>query len=212
MSRSLARKIATISALTAWAVLGSTRARAEDALGDKRVTQVSVQKNDIAGAVLALALDTGVPIGVEVLAGPGEEFDVTAAGSTLGTELNKLVRNDPRYQWKQIGKAIDIFPKDEPDFVFDVPVDHFELKDGFPAQMIQELLRDPAVAAHLAKAKVTAGTWVAGSASRQRASVNIEKATFRRALNDIVVAVGRSGWTAFHQRQADVDYLWFQLW
>jgi hypothetical protein len=181
-------------------------------LGDKRVTQVSVQKNDIAGAVLALALDTGVPIGVEVLAGPGEEFDVTAAGSTLGTELNKLVRNDPRYQWKQIGKAIDIFPKDEPDFVFDVPVDHFESKDGFPVQMIQELLRDPAVAARLAKAKVTAGTWVAGSASRQRASVNIEKATFRRALNDIVVAVGRSGWTAFHQRQADVDYLWFQLW
>jgi hypothetical protein len=211
MLPSPARKIVIISTITAFALVRPNYAQQSPA--DKLVTGVTLEKKPFLSVVMALAADTSVPIGVEVLAGEeNREMDINATESKLGIELDKLVHADPRYEWKQMGKVINIFPKNGPKSVFDVLIDHFESKNALPIQMVQEIMREPAVATYLSKRRITPATWVTGSVPLERSSVIVQKATLREALDEILVATHRLGWVAFYRHEAGGDYLWFQLW
>jgi hypothetical protein len=163
-------------------------------------------------ALIALAKNAGVSIGVELIKGDENlKVSIDATDSTLGAELDKLVYHHPLYEWRQIGQLIDVFPKTEQQSVFNVAVDRFESKNSAPIQLVQELMRTPRVAAFLSTKGITPATWVTGSVPLEKYSIKVEGVTLREALNEIAYSTKREGWVAFYQRQGDHNYLWFQL-
>jgi hypothetical protein len=187
-------------------------AYAENQLELKPIRRLSLQNEPFGPAVIALAKNAGVSIGVELVKGD-ENFKVNidATDSTLGAELDKLVHGHALYEWRQIGELIDVFPRNEPQSVFNIVVDHFESRNSAPIQLVQELMRSPAVAAHLSTKGITPATWVTGSAPLEKYSIKEEGVTLREALNEIAYSTKREGWIAFYQRQDDHNYLWLQL-
>ena len=185
----------------------------QDELRDKPVAQFTVEKASLLSAVMKLSSATGVPMGVELSSGPeGPDFSLDSRQTTLGAELDRIISNVPQYQWKQTGSVINIFPVSEVDSVFNVVIHQFDAKDVPPIQIVQELLRDAAVARYLAAKKIVAATWITGSVPLSRASLTIENKTLREALNDCLIASNRPGWTAFYQQREQTKNLWFQLW
>ena len=186
----------------------------EEVLANRSIDSVALQRASLSTVAMKLANSAGVAIGIELLSGQEEKrFDFSASGSTLGTELDNLLRNNDRYQWRQLGNTICVFPKYQAgSSVFDMTIDHFESRNTTSVQMLEELLRVPAIVDFLSKQNAKASTWVVGSVLLQRSSIDLTGFTLREGLNSIVIATKGTGWLAFHQQQKATDHIWFQIW
>ena len=182
---------------------------------DKRVPRITAGEYSLQSLLITLALATGVPIGIEIASGDSGKprfYKERPAGVSLGKVLDDLFPGNNQYEWKQNGGVINVFPKRDRSNVFSVNINSFEVKNAVSTEILQQLLKHPAVADYLSRRGITPATWVTGSVPMNRNSFSFRKLSFRAALDAIVLATGRSGWTAFSQRQNSKEYLWFQLW
>jgi hypothetical protein len=53
--------------------------------------------------------------------------------------------------------------------------------------MVQELLKSAGISGYLTKNGITPATWVTGSASPERSSVDVQRVSLREALNEIAM-------------------------
>jgi hypothetical protein len=67
-------------------------------LADRPVSRFATAKEDLIAIAIKLASDSSVPIGVEVASNDeNSPLDVSKSESTLGAELDRVVKIDPRY-------------------------------------------------------------------------------------------------------------------
>jgi hypothetical protein len=179
------------------------------------VAPISSGEYSLPSLLMKISLETGVPIGFEAAGDrPGEPtfYSGNEASVSLGRVLDEVTKTESPYVWKVNSGVLNVSPKKESTEIFNTEIASFEKKDALPIEMLQALLKHPTVAAYLAQQRITAATWVTGSVSVNRSSISIQNVSFRAALDKIVLAAARPGWTALYQRQNGKEYLWFQLW
>lgn len=211
MSRLHALRIVT-SLISAGLLLASSSNTQLD-LSVKPLKRINIKNETITSVAMAFARSAEVTIGLEIASGHDDDRISleTADDSTVGAELDKLVRNYPIYQWKQVGNAISIFPKADAPSVFDLMIEHYSSKSELPVQMVHEIMQVPIIATYLSTNKVKPATWVTGSVPQSRSSIELINVSLREGLDEIAVSTSRLGWVAFRQNRDGVDYLWLQM-
>jgi hypothetical protein len=201
--------------LIAIELIAATACYSRQRIAERPVPLIEAGEYSLPSLLMKVALETGVPIGLEVdrsAAGRPAFYRGNQAGVPLSRVLDEIIKADGPYVWKENGGVIDVFPKKEPTELFNTEIASFEAKDALPIELLQALLKEPAITEYLSQLRITAATWVTGSVPVNRSSISIQKLPFRAALNKIVLVAGRPGWTAFYQQQGGKEYLWFQLW
>lgn len=213
MSPSPVRKTVISLVGIVFAVISANpQAAVQSAFSERPISGFDREEAYLSDIATKLSKDTGVPIGLELLAGDDQKkLDVGDPGTALEAELNRIVQKEPRYKWIQDGQTINILPKENGPAVFDVMVSRFESWNATPYMMLSDLLRNPAVVASLAEEKVTANYLVMGSVPLNRANLQIENQSFRNILNRITIAGHGSGWISVYTENKKGGKLRFQL-
>lgn len=196
-------------------LIAATCAYGQRTVLSRAVPAIQSGQYPLQSLLLKVALSTGVPIGIEIVgAGPTQPQLYSGNEESISLEnfLNAIIKKDGPYIWKENGGGINVFPKKEPSDVFMMEVESFQATDVLPMEMLQLLLKQSAIVDYLSQQRITAATWITGSVSPGRFSLSIRNLSLRTAINKIVIATGRHGWTAFYQAQNGKEYLWFQLW
>jgi len=152
---------------------------------------------DMAGLLATFAEDYGVIIGLEADPGkPKPEVTIDLRDATLRDILNGIVESEPRYQWRESGEYIEVFPTSGSSILLDTPVASFQVKDVRRGEAINQLMSLPEVQALMISMNLKlrpAGpspTW----AKDEKFSLNLNGVTLRQAMQRIVKESGARFW------------------
>jgi hypothetical protein len=105
-------------------------------------------RGDMAALLAHLAGDYRVTIGLEAdPKKPQSEVTIDLRDATLTDILNGIVQSEPRYQWRESGGDVEVFPVSGRKPLLDNPVINFQLKDVLCSEAIDQLMSLPEVQA-----------------------------------------------------------------
>ena len=151
----------------------------------------------MAGLLARLAGDYGVTIGLEAdPTKPQSEVIIDVRDATLTDILNAIVQSEPRYQWRESGGDIEVFPVSGGNPLLDMPLSTFQVKDVRRAEAIDQLMGLPEVqaVAMSMNLKLRPDGPLPTGAKDEKFSLSLSGVTLRQALNRIAKESGARFW------------------
>ena len=144
-------------------------------------------KGDFTSVLAALPNVYGVTVGLELDTQRYHNVTVSLQDATLTDVMNALVQSSKKYQWRQTGGFIDVWPLAGGNLLLETRINSFNVKDLSPSEAFDQLLNLPVVQANMTtlNLKRRAPDVTPGKLSSSRFSVNLEGVSLREALNKI---------------------------
>ena len=158
----------------------------QQALPPVRVVQVH---GDMATLLASLANTYGVTIGLEHDTQRYHQVSVSLMDATVTDVMNAIVESSKKYQYKQTGAVIDIWPLAGSNPLLETRISSFNVKDISPAEAFDRLFNLPEVQTTMTgwNLKRRAPDNPPGKLTSTKFSVNLEGVTLREALDKIAV-------------------------
>ena len=154
-------------------------------------------RGDMAPLLAQLAQDYGVTIGLETdPKKPTSDVMLDLKGATLPDLLNGIVQSEPRYQWRESGGNIEVFPASGSNQILDIPVTTFQVKEVGRREAIDQLMSLPEVQAVMISMnlKLRPGAPPRIPAKDEKFSLSLSGVTIRQTLNRIAGESGVRFW------------------
>jgi hypothetical protein len=144
-------------------------------------------EGDITLILATLPNAYGVTVGLELDTQRYHSVGVSLLDPTVTDVLNAVVQSSKKYEWRQIGGFVDVWPLAGSNPLLETRLNSFEVKDLSPSEAFDELLNLPEVQANMTalKLKRRAPDVSPAKLRSSRFSVNLEGVTLRDALNKI---------------------------
>ena len=142
---------------------------------------------EMTSMLAALPNTFGVTVGVELDTQRYHRVALSLEDATVTDIMNALVESSKKYQWRQTGGFVDIWPVRGGNALLETKISSFNVKDLSPSEAFDQLLKLPEVQANMTalNLKRRAPDVSAGKLSSSRFSVNLEGVSLREALNRI---------------------------
>ena len=152
-----------------------------------RTLRVINYQGDMTLLLAAVSDAYGVTVGLELDTQPPRQVGVSLLDATLTDVMNAFVQSTKRYQWRQTGQFVDVWPLAGSNPLLETRISRFNAKDLSPSEAFDQLLNLPEVQANMTalNLKRRAPDASRGKLSSSRFSVNLEGVTLREALNQI---------------------------
>ena len=146
-------------------------------------------EGDITMILAALPNAYGVTIGLELDTQRYHHVRVSLLNATVTDVMNAIVQSSKKYQWRQTGGFVDVWPSAGSNPLLETRIGSFNVKDLSPSEAFDQLLNLPEVQANMTalNLKRRAPDVSPGKLSSSRFSVNLEGVSLREALNKITL-------------------------
>jgi hypothetical protein len=144
-------------------------------------------KGDITAVVAALPSTYGVTVGLELDTQRYHVVGISLRDATVTDVMNAIVQSSKKYQWRQTGGFIDVWPSAGSNPLLETRISSFSVKDVSPSEAFDRLLNLPEVQANMTgwNLKRRAPDVSPTKLSSSRFSVSLEGVSLREALNKI---------------------------
>ena len=144
-------------------------------------------QGDLTMLLAALPNSYGVTVGLELDTQHNNLVGVSLVDATVTDVMNAIVQSSKKYQWRQSGGFVDVWPAAGSNPLLETRIGSFNVKDVSPSEAFTQLLNLPEVQANMTalKLKRRAPDGSPGKLSSSRFSVNLEGVSLREALNRI---------------------------
>ena len=142
---------------------------------------------DISMILAALPNAYGVTVGLELDTQRYHHVGLSLLDATVTDVMNAIVQSSKKYQWRQTGGFVDVWPSAGSNPLLETRIGSFNVKDVNPSEALDQLLNLPEVQANMTalNLKRRAPDVSPGKLSGSRFSVNLEGVSLREALNKI---------------------------
>ena len=153
-------------------------------------------QGDITRILAALPNAYGVTIGLELDAQPFHQVGLSLLDPTLPDVMNAIVQSSKKYQWREAGGTVDVWPSAGGSLLLETRISNFNAKDLSPSQAFDQLFNLPEVQANMQalNLKRRAPDVSSEKVSYNRFSVNVEGVSLREALTKIAQESGIQIW------------------
>ena len=129
----------------------------------------------------------GVTVGLELDTQGYHHVRLSLENAAVTDVMNAIVQSSKKYQWRQTGGFIDVWPSAGSNPLLETRISSFNVKDVSPSEAFDRLLNLPEVQASMTalNLKRRAPDVSPGKLSSSRFSVNLEGVSLREALNRI---------------------------
>jgi len=154
------------------------------ALPPVRVIEFS---GDMTSIVAALPNAYGVTVGIELDTQRYHHVTISLKDPTVTDVMTAIVQSSKKYQWRQTGRFVEIWPLAGSNLLLDTRISSFNAKDTSPLQAFDQLLNLPEVQANMTalNLKHRAPERDPGKLTGSRFSINLEGVSLREALDKI---------------------------
>lgn len=184
-----------IAAVVVLAICGlsTSSVMAQQAVPKLRVIQYN---GDFTLSLAALPNAYGVTVGVELDAQRYHTVRVSLLDATLPDVMNAIVQSSGKYQWREAGGFVDVWPLTGSNALLETRISTFNVKDLSASQALDQLFSLPEVQANMktVNLKRQAPDVSFEKVSNSRFSVNVEGVSLRQALNKIAQESGIQIW------------------
>ncbi len=144
-------------------------------------------EGDITMILAALPNAYGVTVGLELDAQRYHHVGMSLLDATVTDVMNAIVQSSKKYQWRQTGGFVDVWPLAGSNPLLETRIGSFNVKDVSPSEALDQLLNLPEVQANMTalNLKRRAPEVSPGKLSSSRFSVSLEGVSLREALNKI---------------------------
>ena len=144
-------------------------------------------EGDFTRILAALPNAYGVTVGLELDTQRYHNVSVSLQDATVTDVMNALIQSSKKYQWRQTGGFIDVWPLAGSNPLLETRINSFNVKDLSPSEAFDQLLNLPEVQANMTtlNLKRRAPDVTPEKLSSSRFSVNLEGVSLREALNKI---------------------------
>lgn len=142
---------------------------------------------DMTSMLAALPNTFGVTVGIELDTQRYHRVALSLEDATVTDIMNALVQASKKYQWRQAGGFVDVWPVAGGNALLETRISSFNVKDLSASEAFDQLLNLPEVQANMAvlNLKRRAPEVAPEKRSSSRFSVNLEGVSLREALNQI---------------------------
>jgi len=153
-------------------------------------------QGDFAMLLAALPNTYGVTVGVELNTQPLQQVNVSLMDATLSDVMNATIQSSKRYEWREAGGFVDVWPLAGGNPLLETPISSFHVKDLSLSQAFDQLFNLPEVQANMKamNLKQRAPDVYTGKMSNSSFSVNVDGVSLRQALNKIAQESGIGIW------------------
>jgi hypothetical protein len=129
----------------------------------------------------------GVTIGLELDTQRYHHVGISLLDATITDVMNAIVQSSKKYQWRQTGGFVDVWPVAGGNPLLETRISSFNVKDLTPSEAFDQLLNLPEVQANMTalNLKRRAPEGSPAKLSTSRLSVNLEGVSLREALDKI---------------------------
>ena len=129
----------------------------------------------------------GVTVGLELDTQGYHHVRLSLENAAVTDVMNAIVQSSKKYQWRQTGGFIDVWPSAGSNPLLETRISSFNVKDVSPSEAFDQLLNLPEVQASMTalNLKRRAPDVSPGKLSSSRFSVDLEGVSLREALNRI---------------------------
>ena len=144
-------------------------------------------QGDFTRILASLSNTFGITVGLELDTERYHHVRVSLLDATVTDVLKATVQSSKKYQWRQIGEFVDVWPLAGGNPLLETRISSFNVKDVSPADAFDQLLNLPEVRANMTalNLKRRAPDVSPGKLTSSRFSVNLEGVSLREALNKI---------------------------
>jgi hypothetical protein len=144
-------------------------------------------KGDFTRVLAVLPNTYGVTVGLELDTQRYHNVTVSLQDATVTDVMNALVQSSKKYQWRQTGGFIDVWPLAGSNPLLETRINSFNVKDVSPSEAFDQLFNLPEVQANMTTLNLKRRAPDASSEklSSSRFSVNMEGVSLREALDKI---------------------------
>lgn len=144
-------------------------------------------EGDMTMILAALPNTYGVTVGLELDTQRYHHVGLSLQDATVTDVMNAIVQSSKKYQWRQTGGFVDVWPSAGSNPLLETRISSFNVKDLSPSEAFDQLLNLPEVQANMTalNLKRRAPDGSPGKLSSSRFSVNLEGVSLREALNKI---------------------------
>lgn len=152
-----------------------------------RTVRVIEYQGDFTMLMAALPDTYGVTVGLELDLQHYSQVRLSLRDATVTDVMNAIVQSTKKYQWRQTGEFIDVWPSAGGNPLLETRISSFNVKEVSPAEAFDRLLNLPEVQTSMTalNLKRRAPDVSPGKLSSSRLSVNLEGVSLREALNTI---------------------------
>jgi len=192
-----------IVALLCIAVASKARGQEARNLVDKPVDKISIDAKSMQSALLVLAEEVDVPIGLELevdtpSVGDSEQIKISLQNSTVGEVLDSIVRAAPNYRWRVVDDVINVFPTAFRHEILDTNIQSFSFRNGSIYELRKALFRIPEVKRKMKESELKSITLAFSSSDFRKLEkdvvIDVRNTTLRTLLNSIVLRNPRNFW------------------
>ena len=152
-----------------------------------RTVRTIEYNGDFTMLLAALPNTYDVTVGLELDPQPYQRVNVSLLDATVTDVMAAIVQSSKKYQWRQTGEFIDVWPITGGNPLLETRISGFNVKDLSQSEALDQLLNLPEVQASMTtlnlKRRAPDGPPVKLSSSKF--SVNLEGVSLREALNKI---------------------------
>ena len=148
----------------------------------------AVQFNgDMTSILAALPNVYGVTVGLELDTQRYHRVGISLLDATLTDVMNAIVQSSKKYQWRQTGGFVDVWPVAGGNPLLETRINSFNVKDISPSEAFDQLFNLPEVQGSMTNLnlKRRAPERDPGKLSSSKFSVNLEGVSLREALDKI---------------------------
>jgi hypothetical protein len=144
-------------------------------------------EGDMTMILAALPNAYGVTIGLELDTQRYHHVGISLLDATITDVMNAIVQSSKKYQWRQTGGFVDVWPVAGGNPLLETRISSFNVKDLTPSEAFDQLLNLPEVQANMTalNLKRRAPEGSPAKLSTSRLSVNLEGVSLREALDKI---------------------------
>jgi len=129
----------------------------------------------------------GVTMGLELDPQAYYQIRISLIDANLADVMNAIVKSSKKYQWRQAGAYVDVWPLAGSNPLLETKISIFNVKDVTPSEAFDRLLNLPEVQANMKDLNLQrrAPEGFSGKLSSSKFSVNLEGVSLREALDKI---------------------------
>ncbi len=158
-----------------------------------RVVRVN---GDMTMILAQMANPFGVTIGLEIDAQSFRVVEVSLIDATLPDVMNAIVHSSQKYQWREAGGFVDVWPLTGSNSLLETRISNFNVKDASPSEAFDQLFNLPEVQANMKAMNLQrrAPDVPTRNVSYSKFSVNVQGVNLRQALSRIAQESGIQIW------------------
>jgi hypothetical protein len=156
-----------------------------------QIVRVIQFKGDMTSLLAALPNTYGVTVGLELDSQRYHRVALSLEDATVTDVMNALVQSSKKYQWRQTGGFVDVWPVAGGNALLETRISSFKVKELSPLEAFDQLLNLPEVQANMTslnlkrRAPDVRPDVSPEKQSSSRFSVSVEGVSLREALNEI---------------------------